>query len=162
MTAFMRRFVQNFLSCRQLIKGIQFEPRRVLVTWHRDLTIRIQDISPHLQVSSEEKPLQGPFPRSLPSLTIDLFSVLSDPDVLERCSQDALREGSMINAYLTPESLECLAIFQTGDIFIYQLESDARQLKPSNKDMISLTHILIPPPARYRPLLMIPSRRGPI
>lgn len=134
----------------------------MLLTWHRDLTIRIQDISPHLLVSSEATPLQGPFPRQHPSLTIDLFSVLSDPDVLERCSQDALREGSLTNVYLTPESLECLAIFKTGDIFIYQLEPDTRQLKPSDKDMISLTHILIPPPGRFHPVLMIPGGKGPI
>jgi syntaxin-binding protein 5 len=134
----------------------------VLLTWHRDLTIRIQDISPQLLVSSEEKPLQGSFPRPLPSLTIDLFGVLSDPDVLERCSQGALHEGSMTHAYLAPESLECVVIFKTGEVFIYQLESDGRQLKPTDKDMVSLTHILISPPARYRPVLMIPSSRGPI
>ncbi|KAF9654319.1 hypothetical protein BDM02DRAFT_3085840 [Thelephora ganbajun] len=140
----------------------KFEPHRVLLTWHRDLTIRIQDISPHLLVSSEAKPLQGSFPRPLPSLTIDPFSVLSDPYALERCSQDTLHEGSLTNVYLTPESLECIAIFKTGDVFIYQLEPDARQLKPTDKGLVSLTHILIPPPARYHPVLMIPSGRGPI
>ena len=133
-----------------------------MLTWHRDLTIRIQDLSPQLLVSSEAKPLQGAFPRPLPSLTIDLFGVLSDPQVLERCSQDALHEGSLAHVYLTPESLECVAIFKSGDAFIYQLESDGSQLKPTDKDLISLAHILIPPPARYRPVLMIPSTRGPI
>jgi len=134
----------------------------MLLTWHRDLTIRIQDISPHLLVSSEAKPLQGSFPRPLPSLTIDLFGVLSDPIVLERCSPDVLHEGSLTHVYLTPESLECVAIFKTGDVFIYQLEPDTRQMKPTDKDIISLTHILIPAPARYHPVLMIPSGRGPI
>lgn len=131
-------------------------------TWHRDLTIHVQDISPQLLVSSEAKPLKGPFPRPLPSLTIDLFSVLSDPQVLERCSQDSLHEGSLTQVHLTSESLECIAIFKTGDIFIYQLEPDSRQLNPTDKNIITLTHILIPPPARYRPILMIPSSRGPI
>lgn len=134
----------------------------MLLTWHRDLTIRIQDISPHLLVSSEAKPLQGSFPRPLPSLTIDLFGVLSDAIVLERCSQDDLHEGSLTHVYLTPESLECVAVFKTGDIFIYQLETDARQSKPTDKDIVSLTHILVSPPARYHPVLMIPSGRGPI
>lgn len=134
----------------------------MLLTWYRDLTIRIQDISPYLLVSSEAKPLRGSFPRPLPSLTIDLFGVLSDPIVLERCSQDALHEGSLIHVEFTSESLECAAIFKTGDIFIYQLESDARQIKSTDKNLISLAHILIPPPARYRPVLMIPSGRGPI
>ena len=133
-----------------------------MLTWHRDLTIRIQDVSPQLLVSSESKPLQGSFPRPLPSLTIDLFSVLSDSHVLERCSQDSLHEGSLTHVYLTPESLECIAIFKTGDTFIYRLEADGGQLKPTDKDIISLAHILIPPPARYRPVLMIPSSRGPI
>lgn len=134
----------------------------MLLTWHRDLTIRIQDITPLLMVSSEVKPLQGPFPRPLPSLTIDLFGVLSDPHVLERCSQDVLHEGSLTHVYLTPESLECLAIFKTGEIFIYQLEPDARQLRPTDKDIVSLSHILVPPPAVYHPVLMIPGSRGPI
>ena len=134
----------------------------MLLTWHRDLTIRIQDISPHLLVSSEAKPLQGSFPRPLPSLSIDLFSVLSDPTVLERCSPDALHEGSLTHVHITPESLECVAIFRTGDAFIYQLESDTRQIKPTDKDIVSLTHILIPAPARYHPVVMIPSGRGPI
>lgn len=141
---------------------MQYEPHRVLLTWHRDLTIHIQDISPHLLVSSEAKPLQGSFPRPLPSLTIDLFGVLSDPIVLERCSQDSLHEGSLIHVQLASESLECAAIFKTGDIFIYQLESDARQIKSTDKNIISLSHILISPPARYHPVLMIPSNRGPI
>lgn len=64
--------------------------------------------------------------------------------------------------HLTPESLECLVIFKTGDVVIYQLEPDVRQLKPTDEDMVSLTHILIPPPARHRPVLMIPGGRGPI
>lgn len=63
--------------------------------------------------------------------------------------------------YLTPESLECVAIFKTGDTFIYQLEPDGK-LKPTDKDMMALAHILIPPPAKYRPVLMIPSGRGPV
>lgn len=134
----------------------------MLLTWHRDLTIRIQDITPLLLVSSEVRPLEETFPKPLPSLTIDLFGVLSDPHVLERCSQDALQEGSLTHVYLTPESLECLAIFKTGDIFIYQLEPDARQSKPTDKDMISLTHIPITHPARYHPVLMIPGGRGSI
>jgi syntaxin-binding protein 5 len=133
-----------------------------LLTWHRDLTIHIQDISPQLLVSSEAKPLQGSFPRPLPSLTIDLFSVLSDSHVLERCSEDVLREGSLTHVYLTPESMECIAIFKTGDVFIYQLKPDAKQLNPTDKDLLSLTHILIPPPARYHPILMISGSRGPI
>ena len=64
--------------------------------------------------------------------------------------------------YLAPEALECVAIFKTGDVFIYRLESDGSQLKTTDKDMISLAHILIPPPARYRPTLMIPSGGSPI
>lgn len=64
--------------------------------------------------------------------------------------------------HLTPESLECLAIFKTGDVFIYQLELDSRQLKSTDEDMVSLTHIPIVPPARYRPVLMIPGGKGPI
>ena len=64
--------------------------------------------------------------------------------------------------YLTSESLECVAIFKTGDAFIYQLELDTRQTKPADKDIISLTHIITPAPARYHPVLMIPSGRGPI
>ena len=63
--------------------------------------------------------------------------------------------------YLTPESLECIAIFKTGDVFIYQLEPDGK-LKPTDKDVISLDHILTHPPAKYRPVLMIPSGRGPV
>lgn len=134
----------------------------MLLTGHKDLTIRIQDISPHLLVSSEAKPLQGSFPRPLPSLTIDLFNVLSDPLVLERCSQGSLSEGSLARVYIAPESLECLAIFKTGDVFIYQLGPDARQLKPADEDMVSLTHIPIPSPATYHPVLMISGSKGPI
>ena len=63
--------------------------------------------------------------------------------------------------YLTLESLECVAIFKTGDVFIYQLEPDGK-LKPTGDDMMSLTHILVPPPTKYRPVLMIPSTRGPV
>jgi syntaxin-binding protein 5 len=134
----------------------------VLLTWHRDLTIRMQDISPLLLISSEAEPLQDSFPRPLPSLTIDLFGVLSDPHVLERCSQNTLHEGSLTHVYFTPESLECLAIFKSGDIFIYQLDPDARLLKPTDKDLVSLIHIPITPPARYHPVLMIPGGKGPI
>lgn len=93
---------------------------------------------------------------------IDLFGVLSDSLVLERCSQGALHEGSLAHVYLTPESLECLAVFKTGDIFIYQLGPNARQLEPTDKDMVPLNHILIPPPLRYHPVLMIPGSRGPV
>lgn len=86
-------------------------------------------------------------PETTSALPIDSSSVLSaNPHVLERCSEDAL---------LTPESLECLGIFKTGDIFIYQLGSDFGQLKPSNKVGLSLTHILIPSLVRYHPVLSL-------
>jgi syntaxin-binding protein 5 len=132
-----------------------------LLTHHRDLTIRFQDISAQLLIGSPSSPVSTAFPHPLPSLTIDLVTVLSDPSVLPLCSSEALQEGSIDCFSISPESLECTVLFKTGDVFVYKFDTEIHA--PSNitdKELLSLDHIQTS--STYRPFLMIPSDRGPV
>lgn len=141
----------------------QFEPHRILITSHNDLIVRIQDISVQLLVGSNSCPISSSFPASIPSLTIDLVTALSDESVLPRCSPEALQEGSIQKVFLSTESLECSIILKTGEIFIYRLDSkDEYTNAVPDKELVSLTHIPTTPHIRYRPFLMVTSERGPV
>lgn len=135
----------------------------MLITSHHDLTVRFQDVSVQLLISSSSSPISTAFPGPLPSLAIDLVTALSDESVLPRCSPEALQEGSIRQVSISPESLECAIILKTGELFIYKLNSeDEVSGAITDKELISLQHIPSTPLARYRPALMMASERGPV
>lgn len=122
-------------------------PRRVLITCHRDLTVRFHDASPQLLISSSTSPLQKNFPLAIHDLTIDL----------SRLPLSSVSEVATVQ--LAPESLECVVLLKSGDLVVYQLNTT--QVTPpieieGNKEFILLGNVSLRPGTRYHPFLMLP------
>lgn len=122
-------------------------PRRILITCHRDLTVRFHDASPQLLISSSTSPLQKNFPFAIHDLTIDLSCLLlsTAPEVA--------------TVQLAPESLECVVLLKSGDLLVYQLNTT--QVNPpieidGNKEFVLLGNVTSRPGMRYHPFLMLP------
>ncbi|KAG1864661.1 lethal giant larvae like, C-terminal-domain-containing protein [Suillus subalutaceus] len=122
-------------------------PRRVLITCHRDLTVRFHDASPQLLISSSTSPLQKNYPFTIHDLTIDLSCL-----PLSSASE-------LATVQLAPESLECVVLLKSGDLVVYRLNTT--QVTPpieieGNKEFILLGNVSLRPGTRYHPFLMLP------
>lgn len=122
-------------------------PRRILISCHRDLTVRFHDASPQLLISSSTSPLQKNYPCAIHDLTIDLscLPLSTAPEVA--------------TVQLASESLECVVLLKSGDLVVYQLNTT--QVTPpieieGNKEFVLLGNIALQPGMRYHPFLMLP------
>ena len=141
----------------------QYQTPRLLVTTHRDLTVQFQDISVQLLINPDQSAINA-FPRPLRDLTIDVASTLLDPLVLNRTSPTILSKACIDSVHLTPESLECAVVLQSGEVVIYRLASDPRDNVPykvaSDKELIILEHIPLCSGHRFYPFLMLVPGKG--
>jgi syntaxin-binding protein 5 len=126
---------------------LQSHPRRILISCHRDLTVRFHDASPQLLISSSTSPLQKNYPCAIHDLTIDLscLPLSTAPEVA--------------TVQLASESLECVVLLKSGDLVVYQLNTT--QVTPpieieGNKEFVLLGNIALQPGMRYHPFLMLP------
>ncbi|KAI5118052.1 hypothetical protein M0805_005899 [Coniferiporia weirii] len=140
------------------------QPHRFLVTHHRDLTVRFQDISAQLLLGSASSPLTTPFPVPLTRLTIALPQVCSEPCVSDARYPITLAQAEIQSAQLTSESCECAVVMRSGHVIVYSF--DERQRNPSKlvdeqDDLVLLTHI----PASagtFQPMFMIENVWGAV
>ncbi|KAG2117950.1 lethal giant larvae like, C-terminal-domain-containing protein [Suillus discolor] len=122
-------------------------PRRILITCHRDSTVRFYDASPQLLISSSTSPLQKHYPFAIHDLTIDLscLPLSSAPEVA--------------TVQVAPESLECIVLLKSGDLLVYRLNTT--QVDPpieieGNTEFVLLRNVALRPGTRYHPFLMLP------
>lgn len=127
--------------------ALQSHPRRILITCHRDSTVRFYDASPQLLISSSTSPLQKHYPFAIHDLTIDLscLPLSSAPEVA--------------TVQVAPESLECIVLLKSGDLLVYRL--NATQVDPpieieGNTEFVLLRNVALRPGTRYHPFLMLP------
>ncbi|KAK7695037.1 hypothetical protein QCA50_002225 [Cerrena zonata] len=150
----------------QQMKLMKVQPNRVLITYHRDLIVRFQDLTAKLLVSSETSPLTSSFPNPIPHLAIDLTPVLSEPAIATRTSPRFFDEARIQYVQLATECLECGIVLQTGEVVIYRLDhgeaSSTSQTVLEDKELIGLSHIVPQTGHKYRPAFMFMSGRGPM
>ncbi|KAG2155490.1 lethal giant larvae like, C-terminal-domain-containing protein [Suillus clintonianus] len=122
-------------------------PRRVLITCHRDSTVRFHDVSPQLLISSSTSPLQKNYPFAVHDLTIDIscLPLTSAPEVA--------------TVQVAHESLECVVLLKSGDLLVYRLNT--AQVSPpteteGNKEFVMLGNVDARPGMRYHPFVMLP------
>ncbi len=144
----------------------QHQARRILITRHKDLTVRFQDISSQLLISSYESPIRDYFPQPIPSLTIDLVPLLAEPAVVSRTSPKYFREARISSVHLAPEALECAVVLRGGEVALYKLLSiDTPVGTPTSledAELISLKHVPVDNGNRFRPQFVITAGRGPV
>ena len=142
------------------------QPNRILVTYHRDLIIRFQDLTAKLLVSSATMPLTSSFPNPIPQLTIDLTPVLSEPAIATRTSPRFFDSARIQSIELATESLECGVVLKTGEIALYRPDHGETPSNSQNiledEELISLSHITPQPGRKFRPAFMLMPGRGSV
>ncbi|KAI0033991.1 lethal giant larvae like, C-terminal-domain-containing protein [Vararia minispora EC-137] len=143
------------------IKAAKFETRRIIISQHTDQSIRFVDISAQLLLPDTETLLVSPFPKTLPSLTIEPLSVWNHPSVCSRITVDHLQPPVVRSFYFSSEALELSILFSTGAVIIYRL-SDRENVEDEREmddfEMISLEHIPVTSGLRFKPVLLISAR----
>ncbi|TCD68310.1 hypothetical protein EIP91_011169 [Steccherinum ochraceum] len=136
-------WVEDFQSEMKLMK---LQPHRIFMTIHGDLTVRFQDMSAQLLISSDASPLHQFFPNPLHALTLDLTCVLGDPAIATRTSAQFIDQARIASAHLAPESLECAVVLRTGE----------------DEEFVSLDHIPTILGCRFRPAFAILAVMGSV
>lgn len=140
------------------------QPHRVLLTHHRDLTIRFQDISAQLLIGSPSEPLHTPYPAPLQRLTIFLGKLFSDP-IFRDCKHPVLlHEAEIQSARLTTESCECAVVMRSGHVMVFCFGEHERAFtEPRNIDdnIVLLMH-LAAEKGTFQPMFMVVNAWGTV
>ncbi|THV07456.1 WD40 containing snare-dependent exocytosis protein [Dendrothele bispora CBS 962.96] len=154
----------GFAWCDQKESGMtKYQPTRLLVTRHANLSVQMWDVSPQLLLSVRPTPIQYHFPHPLLKLEIDVTYILSDPVVLKNMSGGG---SSVQSVELTPETLDCAIVLTTGEVVIEGLLSNA-ETRPSHVDLVdkeltSLRHLPALSGSKYSPLLLLAPLKGSV
>ncbi|KAG6879569.1 hypothetical protein C0992_001396 [Termitomyces sp. T32_za158] len=144
------------------LRFAKFQPNRILVTWHRDLTICFEDLSAQLLIVQRPTPLQTNFPKPFLDLIIDLRPVLLDPFVNSQTSPIPMDHIRIDSVRFSIEALEAIVVLTTGEVILYRLSGPR---KPGthkdvlDKELVVLEHI--PSYRGFSPFLMLSPELGP-
>ncbi|KAJ8494736.1 hypothetical protein ONZ45_g13123 [Pleurotus djamor] len=143
-----------------MLTPLQYQPHRLLVTHHNDLTVHFADLSSQLLMGSEER-IQSNFPSPLTHLKIDLNVVLTEPSVASHLSSPQIS-----STYLTSESLECLIALRTGEVFVYRPKPDNYETpmfrSSEDDELVILSHVPTHSTSKFSPHFMLAPGRGPV
>jgi syntaxin-binding protein 5 len=141
----------------------QFAPHRIIVSHHRDMTVKFQDLNAQLLTSSPEEPLLSSFPRLASELTIDILELLADSAVSEHFPPVLLQNVDIQSVQLSPYTLEVAVALTTGEIIIYHLDGVAgRYWESADSEFVCLEHIVGTSVQRFHPTLMLRAQRGSV
>jgi len=134
------------------------------MTAHSNLTVQFSDLSAHLLVGIPPDPLQQHFPQQLHDLTIDVNRALLDPVLSKRITPELTSHPVIQSIHLAPETLECIVVFKSGEIFVYRLSHSAGTDSRETPDVeILMLDYLIPlEKYRYSPFCMINAGKGAV
>ncbi|KAK7465475.1 Lethal(2) giant larvae sro7 [Stygiomarasmius scandens] len=155
----------GFAWCDQKESSMsKYQPSRVLVTSHSDLSVRMWDVSPQLLLSSRPTPIQHYFPHPLLNLHIDLGYLLSEPLVMKKLSGD---KPNIQIVKLASETLDCAIVLTTGDVIIEGLIPTSDQvytssLNSSDEELTSLQFLPALSGSAYSPLLILTPHKGSV
>ncbi|KAF7303171.1 WD40 containing SNARE-dependent exocytosis protein [Mycena kentingensis (nom. inval.)] len=145
------------------IKLAKFQPPRILLTIHRNLSAAVQflDMSAQLLVTTDA-PIHHHFPKPLPGLTIDLKTIITDASVVERTTHEFIEHAQVQSAYIAPHSLECVIQFFSGHLVIYRLKTGASHpaaAEPVDEEIALLDHVLSSDASRYAPYFLLTANK---
>ena len=147
----------------EILKPLQQQPHRILVSHLRDLSIHFLDLSSQLlNGTSPETPLATNYPSPIPRLTIELAPLLIDPSLGLAGSTDfdpRLTKQRIEALHIAPESLECVTVLRSGAVILHRLDvpADASIGQPSlpDEELVSLSHLRPRKGLRYSPVFAI-------
>ncbi|KAJ7040330.1 WD40 containing snare-dependent exocytosis protein [Mycena alexandri] len=141
------------------IRLAKFQMPRILLTRHRNLATAVQfhDISAQLLITSDA-PIANHFPKSLPGLTIDLGTLLTDASVIKKTSP-TMNHAVLQSAYLARQSLECVIQLASGEIIVYRLktgsENPPRSPEVQDDEIVLLDHVFTSEGSRFAPYFLL-------
>jgi syntaxin-binding protein 5 len=136
---------------------MQFEPHRIAVTRHADLTIRFLDISVQLLIPVPPSPFTSAFPRPLPLLSIDILALSGFSEVASQLPSSHAERARIDDVQLAIESLEVGIVLSEGEVLVYRMadrqSAAARQLP--DKRLVSLEHVPVTDGLRFKPYFLV-------
>ncbi|TDL26364.1 hypothetical protein BD410DRAFT_836264 [Rickenella mellea] len=148
----------------QVMKFAKYHPNKLLVTHHRDLTVRFQDMSPQRLICLDELPLTTSWPTPLPLLTINVNALISEPSIASHHHPISPRNTEIQSAKLSAESQTCSVVFKSGHILVYRVPGEAQQMSveayPDDEELVTLGRV--PTKGRFQPVLMIDNSHGSV
>lgn len=146
---------------------IKFQPHRIIMSRHSDLTIRFQDLDARLLLGPKEGPLQNPFPSPLHHLNIDVASLLAEPAIATHVPPSLLMDARIRFVELARESLDCAVALETGQIIVYKLPSlldqdQASSLEEANPELLNLKNSVLSETGNFRPTLLLSALCGSV
>ncbi|KAI3622792.1 wd40 containing snare-dependent exocytosis protein [Moniliophthora roreri] len=141
----------------------KYQPPRILITAHSDLTIQISDVSANLLTNAKPNPIEYEYPNPLYNLSIDVNIVLSDARVAQRLG---LSDCPMVHLVeMASDSLEIAVGLSGGAILMYCLrKSEGDEGRPyhelSDGELMSLQHIHVAINLKYLPHLLLFPKKG--
>ncbi|KAM5536030.1 hypothetical protein V8D89_010288 [Ganoderma adspersum] len=156
-----------------LMKYTKQQPRRILISRLRDLSVHFVDVSSQLLVSTgPDAPLAASLPSPIPRLTIELAPLLIDRTLglSESADYDPRLTKERVDAvYFAPESLECVTVLRSQAVVLYRLDvptddTTFSQQTLEDDELVSLSHLRVRQGLRYRPVFAVKpdSKRGPV
>lgn len=138
----------------------KYQPSRLLITTHRDLTVQFHDLSAPLLVGLKPKPINYDYPHPLTNLTINLESLLGDISVAKKLSSSI----SGIDAvHFSAEAQELAIVLLTGEIAVYRVPSNIvsppSQDSPLNPELVLLTGVP-PGESAFDPFFLLCPGKG--
>ncbi|EPQ60284.1 hypothetical protein GLOTRDRAFT_134996 [Gloeophyllum trabeum ATCC 11539] len=149
------------------LKFAKYQPHRIIISQHRDGTVRFQDISAQIRLKTESAPLERNIPSPLPALTIDPLFALSDPSLLTHFPPEFSAQVKVRSVVLAPESLECYIILRLGEVLVYRFgpgnsDIQAPPMTLPDAELVSLRHISAPLQQKFHPYLLVAAKKGPV
>jgi hypothetical protein len=136
---------------------VKFEPHRIVVTKNADLTIHFLDISVQLLIPKPPSPFTSAFPRSLPSLSIDVLALACLPEIALHLPSGFSERARINEVQLAIESLEVGLVLNGGEMLVYRMAdhqgATARQLP--DKRLVSLEHVPVSDGLRFKPYFLV-------
>ncbi|TFK41835.1 WD40 containing snare-dependent exocytosis protein [Crucibulum laeve] len=124
------------------IRLAKYQPHRVLITYHQDLTVQAYDFSAQLLASLNTEPITHNFPAPLPHFAMDVRPVLKD---------STLRGMPMANVIIHTvcfawQSMECAVVLDTGEVIVFYLSTSRNGRSSSRRpcpEICTLENLMI-------------------
>jgi hypothetical protein len=142
------------------LKLSKYQPRRILLTYNEDQTVRFFDLSSTLLTPPENKPLKNAWPKPITPLTIRLVDILRSATFAERLTTD-LDQFSIQSVQVATEAVEVAISVSSGEVFIFNTATRKSTDTPSSpkqvtdKEIVLMDHILSPRQNRLKPFFML-------
>ncbi|KAF9531932.1 WD40 containing snare-dependent exocytosis protein [Crepidotus variabilis] len=149
------------------LKMSKYLPRRILMAYNQDLSIRFFDLSTTLLIPTGNAPYQCAWPNPVPSMSIEL-ELLYDDTIFQESLRNSLDSLSIASVQVAIDALEVAVVFDSGEVLIYHetpahSEVSAPPRAHENTEFIFLDHIRLPDPAsKIEPYFIFDAEKGPV